>query len=164
MTLKSPSTHQRELLALLRPKSPMKLRDRKEVNMSNQKKTKAQITSPSHTITSFFQKKDDTKSDSLPGSEPSTPDLKIQLENHKNKILSSKTTNCKPCCSKTTEEKDFEFARKLQQHFDEEAESDKVKPSKKPLRMKNSISPLLGQMKLRRSNTKFAAVTMQENR
>ncbi|XP_066928198.1 E3 ubiquitin-protein ligase rnf168-like [Clytia hemisphaerica] len=62
VTLKSPSEHQRSLLALLKPKSPMKLRRRSIPNKqgssssSKSKATRNILTSPNHTITSFFQK------------------------------------------------------------------------------------------------------------
>lgn len=159
VTLKSPSQHQRELLALLKPKSPMKLRQRvvpnsKSNNTSSSSKTnsKAQrniLTSPNHTITNFFKKVENEAQrkcrvivEKNVNAETITSATKLcsvldtsSLDLSQDHELTISTNNNET--SSLDLSKDYELAKSLQNDFNKELNQSR---GKQPLRTLNRIN------------------------
>ena len=141
VTLKSPTEHQKEVLAYFKPKSPMKLRNR-EVSSTQKKKptmrkisfseskgsanslkspqpSTSKIKSPNHTITSFFKRASkacisntDEENRSINSTPLSTPKMASNSDSLTNLDSNDKSAFLS----------DYELAKRLQAEFDQEVE------------------------------------------
>ena len=140
VTLKSPTEHQKEVLAYFKPKSPMKLRNR-EVSSTQIKKptmrkisfsgskgsanslkspqpSTSKIKSPNHTITSFFKTTSkacintDEENCSVNSTPLSTPKMASNSDSLSNLDSYGKSASLS----------DYELAKRLQAEFDQEVE------------------------------------------
>ena len=147
VTLKSPTQHQKELLAWLKPKSPMKLRHRtlsRTSTSSTSSSTKSKtirkvLTSPNHTITTFFKKTDESdntiSSDEFQNCSTSSADTlcsstdeqkRTRRNNRNNSTISTSSSTITQRGlndsgdANSTLESDQELAERLQKEYDQE--------------------------------------------
>ena len=166
--MKSPSEHQRTLLALLKPKSPMKLRRRsipnKQPGSSGSSSTSSTrikaarniLTSPNHTITTFFKKIDQADQQNSNDSNSKSQKTNQEGSNDKNTNDDSTSTNSRSYSSSTITRKssiqidlddsinndsDRELAERLQREYDQQWQTNNIviTPQKKPLRATDNL-------------------------